>query len=46
MITPDNYMTEEPIIVRRRCKYCRQLIDDCICEDVLPDDDEDRDKDN
>ena len=44
---PDNYLTEEPIFPHRRCKYCHMLMNDCICEEIFQDDDnEDIHKDN
>lgn len=32
VIMVDNFMTEEIRIPRKICKYCKMLIDDCICE--------------
>lgn len=35
---PDNFMVDEYEIPSERCKFCKQLIDGCICEEIFEDD--------
>lgn len=35
---PDNFLVDEYYIPKERCKFCLQLIDGCICEEIFEDD--------
>lgn len=35
---PDNFLTEESIFPIKRCKYCHEVMDLCVCEELYNDD--------
>ncbi len=35
---PDNFILEEPYFPLRKCKYCKMVMNDCICEEIFDDD--------